>query len=262
MGDVKEMLDLHIHLTGHKDRVANEENIREYLNQAQRIGLKEIGFSDHDHYYEELNLSLIREIAKEYPDVKVRIGLEVDYRPEEEGKIKELLAKFPFDYVIGSVHEISGWAFDIPGQEKIHQDRDPDKMYQEYFSLVEMAAASGLFTTIGHFDLIKIFGVRPHRDILELAGAALSRIQEKGLVLELNTAGRYKPVGEYYPEVKLIQEIKRRGIPMTLGSDAHQAEHVGRNLDEAAQLLASFGIKYLVGFNQREKVYYSLEEKG
>lgn len=253
------MLDLHVHLTGHKDRLANEENIREYLNKAREMGLKEIGFADHDYYFEDLNLPLIREIAEDYPELKVRIGLEVDYRPEEEGKIKELLAQFPFDYVIGSVHEMNGWVFDIPGQEGVHRDRDANKMYQEYFSWVELAAASGLFTTIGHFDLIKIFGVRPQTDVLELADAALTRVQEQGLVLELNTAGRYKPVGEYYPEVKLIEEIRRRGIPMTLGSDAHRAEHVGRDLDEAAQLLIRLGITHLIGFNQREKVYYPLE---
>jgi len=252
------MLDLHVHLTGHKDRLANAENIREFLNQARSKGLKEIGFADHDYYFEDLNLPLIREIAEDYPELKVRIGLEVDYRPEEEGKIKELLARFPFDYVIGSVHEMNGWIFDIPGQEGAHRDRDADKMYQEYFSWIEMAAVSGLFTTIGHLDLIKIFGVRPQTDVLKLADAALTRVQENGLVLELNTAGRYKPVKEFYPEVTLIEEIKRRGIPMTLGSDAHQAEFVGRDLDEAAQLLKSLGITQLIGFDQRRKVYYPL----
>lgn len=250
------MLDLHVHLTGHENRPANAENIREYLNQARKMGLKEIGFADHDYYYENLNLPLIREIAEDYPELKVRIGLEVDYRPEEEGEIKELLTRFPFDYVIGSVHEMNGWIFDIPGQEGVHRDRDADEMYEEYFSWIEMAAASGLFTTIGHFDLIKLFGVRPKTDVLKLADAALTRIEENGLVLELNTAGRYKPVGEFYPEVKLIEEIKRRGIPMTLGSDAHRAEFVGRDLEEASLLLARLGITQLVGFNQREKVYY------
>jgi histidinol-phosphatase (PHP family) len=253
------MLDLHVHLIGHQDRPANAENIRAYLNQARKVGLKEIGFADHGHYMADLNLPLIREISREYSELKVRIGLEVDYRPEEEGKIKELLGQFPFDYVIGSVHEMNGWTFDIPGQESKHRERNSDEMYQEYFSWVEMAAASGLFTTIGHFDLIKIFGVRPYTDILELADSALRRIQENGLVLELNTAGRYKPVGEFYPEFKLLEEITRRGISMTLGSDAHQADYVGRDLEEATLLLRQLGITHLIGFNQKEKVYYPIE---
>lgn len=252
------MLDMHVHLTGHEDRLATAENIQEFLGQAQKMGLREIGFADHDYYYQDLNLPLIRKVAAKYPDLRVSIGLEVDYRPEEEGKIKALLAKFPFDFVIGSVHEFNGWAFDLPGEEPRHRQRDADEMYKEYFSWVERAATSNLFTTIGHFDLIKIYGIRPSADVLDIANRALTKIQENGLVMELNTAGRYKPVGEYYPENKIIQEIQRRGIPLTLGSDAHRAGHVGRDLDKAAQLLKNMGIKELVGFKQREKTYYSL----
>ncbi|MEL1134252.1 histidinol-phosphatase HisJ family protein [Desulfitobacterium sp. THU1] len=252
------MLDMHVHLTGHEDRLATAENIREYLEQARRIGLKEIGFADHDYYYQDLDLPLIRKVATEYPDLKVSIGLEVDYRPEEEGKIRAILRQFPFDFVIGSVHEVNTWIFDLPEAEPMHHQRDADKMYEEYFAWVEQAAASGLFTTLGHFDLIKLYGVRPQTDVLSLADAALTRIQEMGLVVELNTAGRYKPVGEYYPEVKIIRDIQRRGIGMTMGSDAHQAGHVGRDLDLATQLLKECGIKECIGFCQREKEYYSL----
>lgn len=252
------MLDMHIHLTGHEDRLATAENIREFLDQAQRVGLREIGFADHDYYYKDLDLPLIRKVAEEYPDLKVSIGLEVDYRPEDEAKIKTLVEQFPFDFVIGSVHEMNGWVFDLPEEEPVHRQKDPDTIYTEYFEWVEMAAASGLFTMIGHFDLIKLFGVRPRTDVLRLADAALTTIQKNGLVMELNTAGRYKPVGEYYPELKILQEIKRRGIAMTLGSDAHRAEHVGRDLDMAAQLLKDLGVKELVGFKQRQKTYYPL----
>ncbi|AGA70238.1 histidinol phosphate phosphatase HisJ family [Desulfitobacterium dichloroeliminans LMG P-21439] len=252
------MLDMHVHLTGHEDRLATAETIREFLEQARQVGLKEIGFADHDYYYQDLDLPLIRKVANEYPDLKVSIGLEVDYRPEEEEKIRALLRQFPFDFVIGSVHEVNRWIFDLPEAEPMHHQRDADKMYEEYFSWVELAAASGLFTTLGHFDLIKLFGVRPQTDVLSLADAALTRIQEKGLVVELNTAGRYKPVGEYYPEAKIIRDIQRRGIPMTLGSDAHQAGHVGRDLDLASQLLKECGIKECTGFNQGEKIYYCL----
>src|SRR5690554_6181818 len=204
------MIDMHVHLTGHQDRPANEENIRDYLERASSIGLKAIGFADHDYYLQDLNLPLIREISQDYPQLDVAIGLEVDYRPGEEEKIREILATFPFDYVIGSVHELDGWLFDYPEEEPRHREKDPDEMYREYFRRIEMAASSGLFNIIGHLDLIKIFGVRPKTDVLELADQALQVIRENGLVIELNTAGRFKPVGEYYPEEKILQEAWRR----------------------------------------------------
>lgn len=252
------MLDLHTHLIGHQDRPANRENIQDYLEAAQQAGLQEFGFSDHDLYFEDLDLPLIREVAEAYPDLKVRVGLEVDYREEDEKKIHTLLQTFPFDYVIGSVHEIKGWLFDYPDQVQKHREADPDRLYLEYFTLVEKAARSQLFTTVGHFDLIKLFGVRPRTDVRELADNALRAIVENGLVAELNTAGRYKPVGEFYPEDKLIREMVNRGIEFTIGSDAHEAQYVGRDLKEGIKLLQACGVKRLIGFEEKKRLTFPL----
>ncbi|TGE32657.1 histidinol-phosphatase [Desulfosporosinus sp. Sb-LF] len=253
------MLDLHVHLLGHNDREANRENIRAFLDEASRRGLKEIGFADHDYYFEQMNFPLIREVAKDYPHIKVRVGLEAEYRPNEEERIKRLIEQFPFDFVIGSVHEIKGWAFDFPGEEPNHLKKEADTLYREYFDIVTRAAKSGLFTTIGHFDLIKLFGVRPSSDILVLADEALTVVAEQDLVLEVNTNGRYKPVQEFYPERRLMEEIRRRGIDFTLGSDAHYAESVGRDLDEAIQVLRQIEVHSIVGFADQNKVRYSLD---
>ena len=252
------MLDLHTHLIGHQDRPANQKNIKDYLEAAQRAGLKEFGLSDHDLYFEDLDLPLIREAAKAFPELNVRVGLEVDYRTEDELKIKNLLQTFDFDYVIGSVHEINNWLFDYPEEEQKHQEMDPDQLYISYFSLVEKAARSQLFTTIGHFDLIKLFGVRPHTDVRELAEEAIRAIAENGLAAELNTAGRYKPVGEFYPEDKLIREMVNHGIEFTLGSDAHEAKLVGRDLQEGIKLLKSCGVKRLLSFQQKQRLIFPL----
>lgn len=252
------MLDLHVHLIGHQDRLANAAFIREFLSVAVEKGLKEIGFSDHDLYLDDLDLPLINKIAADFQSLRVRVGLEVDYRPNEEQKIREFLSKFSFDYVLGSVHEIGEWLFDFPEEEKNHWKQDADEIYRRYFSLVTKAAQSGLFTTMAHFDLIKIFGVRPHTDILELADEALTATLQAGCAIEINTNGRYKPVGEFYPSERLLREIIRRGIPVTLGSDAHEAKVVGRDLAEAVENLRQLGVKEIVGFEQKQKIYYEL----
>lgn len=252
------MLDLHVHLLGHMDRQATKENLRKYLDTARKRGLKQIGFADHDMYWDELDLDLIRETAEQYPDLQVRIGLEIDYREDDEDKIRSLLSKYDFDYVIGSVHEIRGWLFDIPEEEETYRKKDPDQMYLEYFSLVEKAADSGLFSIIGHLDLIKIFNVRPKTDVRELAAKALDAIRENDLTVEINTNGRYKPVGEFYPELKLIEEIKQKGISFTLGSDAHDPGVIGRDIWEACELLKKIGVKTVTGFKAGKKEYFNL----
>lgn len=253
------MLDMHVHLIGHNDpREVDRENIRAYLEEASRRGLKEIGFADHDYFWDLMNFPMIREVAEGYPDLAVRIGLEAEYRPHDEGRIKQLLKQYPFDFVIGSVHEFDGWVFDIPEEEPMHHKKDADEFYSRYFEVVTLAAKSGLFTTIGHLDLIKLFGVRPKKDILTLADEALTTVAEHCLVLEVNTNGRYKPVAEFYPERRLVEEIMRRGIEFTLGSDAHCAKVVGRDIEEASQLLLQIGVQSVVGFASLEKVRYKL----
>lgn len=247
-----------MHLIGHQDRPAERGAIREFLKVAGEKGLREVGFADHDLYYEDLNLPLLGEVAGEFPHLKVRIGLEVDYRPGEENKIRKVLESFPFDYVIGSVHEISGWAFDAPGEGKRHREQEPDGLYQAYFTLVAQAARSSLFTTLGHLDLIKIYGVRPKTDILELAEDTLTAAKEAGCAIEINTNGRNKPIGEFYPEERLVREIIRRDIPITLGSDAHEAKAVGRDLGEALGILRRLGAKAIMGFEQRHLVSYPI----
>ena len=207
-------------------------------------------------YWQDLNFELIREVSQETPEMEILVGLEVDYRPAEEERIREDLRKVPFDYVIGSVHEMNDWPFDMTEQEARHREMDPDELYRRYFAIVAQAAKSGLFTCIGHLDLIKIFGIRPVQDILKFAAPALDEIAAHDLVVELNTSGRYKPVREFYPELKLVHEMKRRGIRFTLGSDAHQPETVGRDLMEAAELLRVVGVNEIVSFRRGEKIIH------
>ncbi|NLL51955.1 MAG: histidinol-phosphatase HisJ family protein [Peptococcaceae bacterium] len=254
------MLDLHVHLLGHLDREASPENIAEFLNQGQNMGLKQIGFADHDMYWENLNLDMIRKVALDYPHLQVRVGLEVDYLEGKEKQIKEIIDSYPFDFIIGSVHQIGDWCFDFPDEEARHRQWEADDLYRAYFRLVEKAATCGLFDVIGHFDIIKIFNIRPRTDVRVLAARALEAVKDCGLVLEINTNGRYKPVQEFYPEFKLVELGRNMEILFTLGSDAHEASVVGRDLKEACQWLHILGIKKITGFAGRNKQIFELQD--
>src|ERR1044072_9103575 len=92
----------------------------ELAAQAVRVGLKEIGFSDHSPMEredfddwrmkpQELDeyVAKVERARRENPGLIIRLGLEVDYLPGHEGWIRELAARHPWDYFIGSVHYIS-----------------------------------------------------------------------------------------------------------------------------------------------------------
>ncbi|GEA17118.1 histidinol-phosphatase HisJ family protein [Moorella sp. E306M] len=241
--------DYHIHGLAHVGPPHTVERLLPYVEAAKATGLTEIGFADHDRYLEGLDFNVFPELER-VTGMPVRAGLEVDFRPGKDHR-RELAGR-PWDYLIGSVHAIGDWDFDRPGQEAGFTAWDIDELYITYFDLVARAAATGLFQIIGHLDLIKIYGHRPRRPVLELAEPALKVIAESGAAMEINTAGLFKPVGEIYPARELLERAFSLNIPVTIGSDAHAPGEVARERQRARELLRRVGYTCLATFCRRE----------
>src|SRR5437660_12379317 len=112
-----------------------------------------MNFSQLDEYVKK-----VRRAQKEFPQLTIRLALEVDYLPGHEDWIRDLAARYPWDYLIGSVHYISeSWAIDSPTQISKWKDRRPIEVWTAYFERLTMAAESGLFEIIAHPDLCKQF---------------------------------------------------------------------------------------------------------
>ncbi|TML05162.1 MAG: histidinol-phosphatase, partial [Actinobacteria bacterium] len=110
------------------------------------------------------------------------------------------------------------------------------------------AARSGLFDSLSHPDLVKIFGERAMS--FDYSGVA-DAIAESGIAVEVSTAGLRKPVRELYPHPDLLAACRRRGVPVTTGSDAHAPDLVGQDFDRARELLRSAGYETVTVFEQR-----------
>src|ERR1039458_1161484 len=147
----------------------------DYARRAVELGLTEIGFSDHspmrrddfdnwrmradqlDEYVAKVRLA-----QKTFPQLTIRLALEVDYLPGHEDWIRQLAARHPWDYFIGSVHYVSeSWDIDNPAEIAKWKGREPMEVWTAYFERLTLAAESGLFQIIGHADLPKKFGIRP-----------------------------------------------------------------------------------------------------
>ncbi len=106
---------------------------------------------------------------------------------------------------------------------------------------------------LAHPDLPKIFGRRPDPDVLaDLHERAAEVIAASGVALEISTAGLRKPVGELYPDYGLLRACARRGVPVTLASDAHGAELVGQDFDDALELARDAGCETVTVFEARQ----------
>ena len=225
----------------------------EYVEAARVAGLLAIGVADHLPLLPEPDPELsmeacelgdyvgeVLELKAAFPGF-VLLGVEADYRPETVSEARSLLESQPFDYVIGSVHHLGDWGFDDPRQMEGYSSRKIDDVWVDYFELVGEAAESGLFTILGHLDLVKKFGYRPTRVLNTELDRLMERISRAGVAIEINTAGLHKPVKEAYPSAAILLRLRGADIPITFGSDAHRPEEVGRDFAHAAGLARAAG---------------------
>ena len=240
----------------------------DYARRAVELGLTEIGFSDHapmarddfddwrmaarqlDDYVAKVRLA-----QATFPQLTIRLGLEVDYLPGQEDWIRQLAARQPWDYFIGSVHYVSGgWDIDSPFKRELWEKADVDAVWTEYFDRLTQAAASGLFEIIGHTDLPKKFGHRPRHDLTPRIAKFLDACQATDTAIELNTAGLRKECREIYPSRAILELARAKDVAITFGSDAHTPDEVGADFAAARQLARDVGFDSWRRFAGRQKL--------
>ena len=256
--------------------------LEEYVQRGIELGLDHLGLSDHmplihikpQEYYPEMAMPMeelpryVEECLKlkeRYRgQIELRVGLEGDYIEGFEEEIENIIQAYPWDYVIGSVHFLGKW--DISDYRQIHgwEDKDPIIVYRRYYDAVQKAAASGLYDIMGHLDVIKRFGFKPgpeHNDeVMDLENAVLKAVLHSGRAMELNASGLSKDCREMFPSKRMLEEAIRLGIPLTLGSDAHQPKKLGEYLDEARGLLTELGVEELAVFENRIRSMVPLKD--
>ena len=188
--------------------------------------------------------------------VDVRLGLEADYFEGHESYLEKQLKSADFHFVLGSVHP------QIDEFRERYWQNDPIEVQRIYFRLLAQAAETGLFDSISHPDLIKNFTSQSWSPaaIMDDILAALDRIAAAGVAMELNTSGVNKTISEMNPFPGMLQEMRARDIPVTIGADAHQPDRVADGYQAALQLLAECGYRKVSFFLDRQRQEVSIEE--
>lgn len=262
--------DYHVHTfrCGHAGGAS-----RDYVLRAIDLGLTEIGFTDHIPLYflpegrrdpklamrEDQFDDYIREVEDlrvEFAGrIAVRLGLEADYAEGHEAGLEQWLSRADWDLVLGSVHWVAGDWIDDPVRSPARFEREgTDRLYDEYYRLLALAARTGLFDVLTHFDLPKKHGQRPEAARAEAEASAIAAAREAGCAVEISSAGLRKPVAEAYPESRLLSQIVAAGIPVTFSSDAHAPAEVGWGYERTAALARSASVEEFVTFRKRKRI--------
>jgi histidinol-phosphatase (PHP family) len=269
------LTDYHVHLRSDDvdetpaERYLTPENAERYREAASERGIEELGVAEHVYRFtaalEVWQHELWRHSARDDLDdycafvreqTDLKLGIEADFIPGREDRMAELLDGRDFDYVVGSIHFVGDGALDYELYDIWSATSSPEKVWRTYFEWLGQAAASGMFDILAHPDLVKYWGRRrpwPERDLRYFYDVAMEGIAESGIAVEVSTAGLRKPVGELYPSRDFLEMVLDAGNPIALSSDAHAPEDLGRDYDQALELLGDLGVTELAVFDRRER---------
>jgi histidinol-phosphatase (PHP family) len=244
-------------------------NAERYREAAAERGIEELGVSEHVYRFtqaleiwdHEFWRHCARDDLDDYcafvrEETDLKLGIEADFVPGREDRTAALLDGRDWDYVVGSVHFLGDSAVDYDRYDVWTTGESPDRVWRRYFEWIGEAAMSGLFDVLAHPDLVKHWGRErpwPERDPRYYYEVAMEGIAESGVAVELSTAGLRKPVGEIYPARALLEMVVDAGNPIALSSDAHRADDLGRDYEQALELLDDLGVTELAVFENRER---------
>jgi histidinol-phosphatase (PHP family) len=269
------LTDYHVHLRPDDvqetpaERYLTAVNAERYRTVASERGIEELGVAEHvyrftqalDVWQHELWRHSARDDLDAYcafvrEETDLKLGVEADFIPGREDRMAALLGEREFDYVVGSIHFVGDGALDYDVYDIWAQGGSADRVWRTYFEWLAEAAMSGMFDILAHPDLVKYWGherPRPDRDLRYYYEIAMEGIAESGIAVELSTAGLRKPAGELYPARPFLEMVLEAGNPIALSSDAHRADELGRDYDQALALLDDLGVSELAVFERRRR---------
>ena len=278
------LVDYHLHTAVTVDANMTEA---EACQQAIALGLREIAFTNHvmlaqpDYLMspEELaeHWAQIQVCQQRYPQLTIRLGLEMDYYEGREDEIAATIQRYEeligrrFDFILGAVHQLNGVFFASNHHAPaLFNHQQAESIYHNYFVLLTKAVRSGLFDVIAHPDVIKKYTGKFHPPVpfdryRASVEAFIENLLETEVGIEVNPSGLRRPVAEIYPSHELLSlylsEAKARGQEpiVTLGSDAHQFKRVGEYLGEGVKALQRAGHNTLARFEERKRIPFRVD---
>jgi histidinol-phosphatase (PHP family) len=170
----------------------------------------------------------------------VKAGLEVDYTPHIQEKLRKDLAGFDLDYLLGAVHCLDHIAITASKEaERYFKKRCAEEMVTAYYEALKQAVESGLFDAMAHLDIYKKYGMgfygerilTAHRGLVE---PVLELMVKNNVGMEINTGLLRKGHKEFSPGLEILNLALQMGVKIAaFGSDAHKVEHLGKGINEA-----------------------------
>ena len=84
-------------------------------------------------------------------------------------------------------------------------------------------------------------------------------IISKNIGLEVNSSGLRQKCGFSFPTIEYVEMYKSLGGSIiSVGSDAHSTDQLGKNIQDCIDMIKSCGFEYLTYFENRNPVKYNI----
>ncbi|PID72703.1 MAG: restriction endonuclease [Desulfobulbus propionicus] len=223
--------------------------MEEYVRAGIKNGLHTLCFLEHFetgiHYQrswltQENFAAYFREgqrLQKKYKgQIKIKLGVEAGYNPEEAEAFLAGLKEFHWDRIGLSRHffRIGNNHYNLLSRNKaslkVLSDYGVAAILDDYFaSILQALSCMERCDVVCHLDaglrhLPEITFSRHNHTQIE---AILDCLKERSVALEVNTSG-FGLRGYPFPQSSLLRKALQKGITLEAGSDAHAPEQVGR----------------------------------
>lgn len=261
--------DSHMHTCFSGD---SDTPVREMIEGAIAKGLSSICITDHNdvdypgtvkfEFDPEEYFRVLRQYQQEYAgEIDIRIGVEFGLQPHLTAHYEEWARKYPFDFVIGSVHLCHG---KDPYCGEIFERSDEEGYREMFEATLENLKAVKEFDVLGHIDYVARYGKQQAKEYsyqkyADYLDEILRRVIDGGKGVELNTAGFKYGLGFCHPHPDIIRRYRELGGEIiTVGADAHVPEHIAYDFSKASRILKDCGFKYYTEFRERKPYFCKL----
>ena len=251
--------DTHVHTRHSNDSQMNPE---EALATASKRGLG-LCITEHVDYEADVDRVCVADTDKYFSEYTVYkpegllLGLEIGLTVNTRAIARQTASDPRLDFCIGSVHVCNGYDIFFPHfWEQSGTQKDIMGSYLDY--TVTVIDKCDFFDSLGHIDYPSRYCPFNEKDIKygdfkALYKEIFTALLDKRKVLELNTGRIGCPSAE-----KNLFEIfegyyNSGGRYVTLGSDAHHQDIIGKDFDIALQMVKNIGLKP-VFYVQRDMV--------
>lgn len=280
-GDKDLYADYHVHTEFSDD---SDYPLEDVIQDAIDRNINEICITDHVYYgvkcdwdcgqeiayeggYPLVNvdypryIAAIKELQHRYKDkIVIKTGLEFGIQTHTIPQFETLFRKFPFDFIILSIHQVEDKEFWTQDFQKGRSQQEYNERY--YGEMLNVVKRYKNYSVLGHMDLIARYdenGVYPFEKIKPFVEEILKTVIKDGKGIEFNTSCHRYGLRDTTPSLEILKLYHQLGGKiLTIGSDSHKPEHLGMYIKEAKTLLKDIGFQSFCTYEKMDPVFHDL----